>query len=244
MDNSNKKQSVWLYAVILFISAFMVLLFAAYSQIKLNKNLENYKSQVFNTESEKEIYQKHYASAQEMNRELNEEIEALENEISLLENKISELETENSKKESEQIRKNNAARVFSEALILYIEGNAADCFDLLNTIDTKDLGDESGKAYAALKRKAAAEAGSKLLEEGYELYRKGRYEDAAAVLARSYEYAPDEEFSDRCLYYTAYSELNKGDRTAAVEKMKLLADKFPESEYIAKARRFISRYGQ
>jgi TolA-binding protein len=242
METRKKKQSVWLYAAILFISAFFVLLFTAYSQIKLNKNLENYKSQVFNTESEKELIQKHFVSAQEMNRELNAEIDALKDEISLLKNKISDLESKNRGMESDQIKKSNVSRVFSEALILYTEGNEAGCYDLLDTIDAKDLADGSGKAYEALKRKAAAEAGKKLLDEGYELYKKAKYEDAITLLERSYVYASDEEFSDMCLYYIAYSELNSGSRTAAVEKMKQLVEKFPESEYITKAKKFIARY--
>jgi predicted lipid-binding transport protein (Tim44 family) len=41
MDENKKKSSVWLYAVILFFSAFIVLVFAGYSQIKLNKSLES-----------------------------------------------------------------------------------------------------------------------------------------------------------------------------------------------------------
>jgi hypothetical protein len=51
--NDSKKSKLCVYAIILFNIAFIVLLFTAYSQIKLNENLNSYKNQVINKETEK-----------------------------------------------------------------------------------------------------------------------------------------------------------------------------------------------
>jgi cell division protein FtsL len=45
-ENGNGRKAVWMYAVILFSSAFIVLLLTAYSQIKLNKNITRYEGQI------------------------------------------------------------------------------------------------------------------------------------------------------------------------------------------------------
>jgi|GEM_PF-325100 len=242
LSMENKRQNVWLYAVVLFISAFIVLLFTAYSQIKLNKNLENYKNKVYSTENEKQMYQQHFASAQEMNEELNLRIEELEEKIEEMNQEMTELKQEKNDLELESIRKSAANRLLSEALVLYMEGEPAKAFDLLEKIEPENLDEASVNAYDMLKRKAGSEAGSILFDEGYDLYRKGKYEEAVSAFERSYSYASDEEFSDKCLYYKAYAELKTNNRTSAVETMKLLISKFQESNYLSRAKKFVSRY--
>lgn len=243
-ENNNKKQSVWLYAVILFISAFIVLLFTAYSQIKLNKNLENYKNKVSTTETEKELYQKHFASAQEMNDELSKQIEDLEKENEELKQELTEIKQGKSDLEFEYIKRTAANRLLSKALVIYMDGDPAEAFDVLEKVDAEDLDEESVHAYDILKKKAGYEAGLKLFNEGYDLYRRAKYEQAASTLDRSYSYAPDEEFSDKCLYYRASAELKAGDESSAVASMKLLITRFPDSDYLARAKKFVSKYEQ
>lgn len=41
-NNKSERKTVWIYAVILFTSVFVVLLLTAYSQIKLNTNINKY----------------------------------------------------------------------------------------------------------------------------------------------------------------------------------------------------------
>lgn len=242
MDENKKKSSVWLYAVILFFSAFIVLVFAGYSQIKLNKSLENYKSQVFNTESEREMYQQHFTSAQEMNEKLNQEIDSLKSEVNDLKNDINELENSKANLTSEYQDRQAESVKLSEAMTLYIEGKAAECADLLKTINTSYLDEDSIKMMHTLQIKAGAQAGKTLYDEGYKLYLEKKYDEAASALGLSYKYAPDEEFSDKCLYYLSYSELKAGNKEMAIEKMNLLIQTFPESKYLSKAKSFIKRY--
>jgi TolA-binding protein len=242
MDENKKKSSVWLYAVILFFSAFIVLVFAGYSQIRLNKSLENYKNQVFNTESERQMYQKHFASAQEMNEELNKEIENLKNDLenlrkysSDLEDSIENLTVDKSKRETE-------AGKLSEAMTLFLEEKYTECVKNIKSIDTTYLSSESLKTLNILKSKAEVNAGKQLFDKGYELYLDGNYSEALSAFELSYIYAPDEEFSDKCLYYSSNAELKAGDRKKAVDKMQMLVDKYPKSKFLSKAKSFIKKY--
>lgn len=242
MDENQKKSSVWLYAVILFFSAFIVLVFAGYSQIRLNKSLENYKSQVFNTESEREMYQQHFTSAQEMNEKLNEEIDGLKNEINSLKQIISELEKTKTSMELEYDKKSATVDNLSEAVIIFLEGKPAECVDYIKAIDTASIEEAQLKMLNTLKAEAGVQAGKLYYDEGYGMYLKGKYAEAAAAFELSYKYAPDAEFSDKCLYYNSYSELKEGNKKAAVEKMSFIINKFPESKYLSKAKNFIKRY--
>ncbi len=242
MNENKKKSSVWLYAVILFFSAFIVLVFAGYSQIRLNRSLENYKSQVFNTESEREMYQQHFASAQEMNEKLNQEIDDLKKQIESLNQDISELEDSKANLESKYRTKEAEKVKLSNAMKLFLDGKVKECVDLIKTIDTVYMDESSLAMLDTLHQKASYQAGKLLYDEGYELYLGKKYEEAASAFDLSYKYAPKEEFSDKCLYYLSYSVLKTGDKKMAVDKMVLLTEKFPESKYLSKAKSFIKRY--
>jgi len=61
--NNNDKKTVWVYAVILFTSAFIVLLITAYSQIKVNKNIDEVRNKLGSTEKEKSNFQMSLSSA-------------------------------------------------------------------------------------------------------------------------------------------------------------------------------------
>lgn len=242
MEENKKKSSVWLYAVILFFSAFIVLVFAGYSQIRLNKSLENYKSQVFNTESEREMYQQHFTSAQEMNEKLNQEIDSLKSEINSLKQDIDELEESKTDLVSELQSKQSEERKLSGAMLLFLDEKPAECVDLIKTIDTAYIDGGSLKMLSTLKLKAGAQAAKLLYNKGYELYLDKKYDEAASALDLSYKYSQEEEFSDKCLYYLSYSKLKAGDTKTAVDKMMLLTEKFPQSKYLLKAKSFIKKY--
>ena len=242
MSDKKKKSSVWLYAVILFFSAFIVLVFAGYSQIRLNKSLESYKSQVFNTESEREMYQQHFASAQEMNEELNKEIDDLKMQVDSLSQEIKALEESNADLES-KLQTAEAHEVkLSNAMKLFLDGRAAECVDFIKTIDTEHMKKDTLAMLDTLRQKASAQAGELLYDEGYELYSEKKYAEAISAFELSFKYAPEGEFSDKCLYYLSYSELKAGDKEKAVDNMVLLTVKFPESKYISKAKSFIKQY--
>jgi outer membrane protein assembly factor BamD (BamD/ComL family) len=157
---------------------------------------------------------------------------------------IGELEENKTSMEIEYQNGALAVKKLSEAMALFLEGKPAKCVDLIETINTVYLDADSIEMVNKLQLTAGEQAGKILFDEGYELYLDRKYVDAASKLELSYIYAPEEEFSDKCLYYTSYSELKAGNKIMAVEKMTLLIEKFPESKYLARAKSFVKRYEQ
>ena len=240
----NKKSKIWVYAVILFTSAFIVLLFTAYSQIKLNNNLSDYKNQVYNKESEKNKYQQNFSSAQEMNAKLNEEIKRLEEENSILQGDITELQGEKENIETTFNKKSIAVEGLSNAMTIYLNGNIVECAALINGIDVANLDAKAVETCKALKLKVYSEAGKLLFNEGYSLYNRAKYSEAADKLLLSSLYSPADTFSDKCLFYLAYSEVKIDKTTFALEHMNMLISNYPSSKYLKSAKRFIERYKQ
>jgi len=240
--NENKKSNVWLYAVILFTSAFIVLVFAGLSQIKMNKNLSNYKSQVYNTENEKNKYQQNFSSAQEMNKKLNDQISALENESLALKDMIRNSNSEKVALNEAMQKKSAAEENFHSVLSEYLKGNVTEAAGLLAAVDFSLFTGKDLEAFNALDLKVRSEAGKILFDEGYKLYRQVKYSEAAAKLGLSFGYAKKEVFSDKCLFYLAWAEKKTGNKAAAVDHMKQLVQEYPESSYLRSAKSFINRY--
>ncbi len=240
--SENRKSNVWLYAVILFTSAFIVLVFAGLSQIKMNKNLSDYRSQVYNTENEKNKYQQNFSSAQEMNQKLNDQISALEDEIFALNNMISSLNNENSVQNEVIQKKSEAEENFHRVLSEYLKGNVTVAAGMLASVDSSLFTGKDLEAFNALDIKVRSEAGKILYDEGYKLYKQAKYSEAAVKLGLSFGYAKKEVFSDNCLFYLAWAEKKTGNKAAAVNHMRQLVQAYPESGYLKGAKSFINRY--
>lgn len=244
-ENRNVKAKIWLYAVILFTSAFIVLLMTAYSQIKLNRSIDDYKNQINSQESEKNKVKMSFASAQELNSKLQEKISQLEGELQKLKE-----ETEQKEKSRQEALDQNEKilQAYSALGSLhkeYFNGNILECASYFKRgLDISLLDEKSQSNYNLLKAIVYKEAGEQLYEEGYVLYKKRDYSLAAEKLSLSASYAPDQEYSDDNLYYLAYSVYKNGDKGKAVEIMKLLLEKYPSTTFIRDAKRFISRYSK
>jgi len=238
----NKKTSILLYAVILFTSAFIVLLFAGYSQIRLNQSLKEYKSQVFSSESEKNEYLRNFASAQEMNETLNNEIRMLEEENAELKNKIDDLTDEKAVLQDVLMQNQEASNNMAIVIDIYLEGDVIGAAEQLKNVDVVALDEKMAQTFEKLEKKVRLEAGRQLFDEGFSLYNRAKYDEAAEKLLLSFQYAPKEEFSDKCLYYLAYAELRAGNKVQALEYMNRLISEFPQSNYLRRAKQFVNKH--
>jgi outer membrane protein assembly factor BamD (BamD/ComL family) len=98
--------------------------------------------------------------------------------------------------------------------------------------------------YISIVKKVYYEAGKKLYNEGFSSFKKRDYDEAVKMFIKSHEYAPDENFSDECLYYTAYSKFYLNDKNGALDYMNELVTNYPESNLIKNAKRFINKHGK
>jgi len=243
-DKEKKRASIWVYAVVLFTSAFIILLFTAVSQIRLNKYLDEYKNRVDIQETEKNLVQENFLSAQEMNKILNEKIDELNKKIEKMASENENLKKDKTHLETTVSEKDEAIKILMQALSAYNEGDVAGCAALIKKIDRSAISGEQEPAFNELAQKVYSEAGRKLFNEGYYLFRDREYEEAVKKFLLSYEYAPVDEFSDKCLYYLAYCEMRINKTEDAIKHMNMLIKGFPDSKYVKYAEDFIERYGQ
>ena len=244
-ETKNEKSKVWIYAVVLFTSAFIVLLLTAYSQIKLNNNLSNYKDKFFSTESEKNKFQLNFTSAQETNNKLNEEIEKLKAEKKDITEKY-----DHSVKEKTQSDENNKKTLqeydkLSSAQVLYLNEKYVDAALILTKeIDISLLDDKAKELYAVMLEKTIIMAGNELYQQGYEFYKKKDFASAIQKFSQALEISASDKSSDSWLYYLALSENKSGKVEKAVEHMGSLVSKYPDSTYFKRAKYFYEQHSK
>jgi len=239
-----KKASVWVYAVVLFTSAFIILLFTAISQIRINKYLDDYRNKVDIKESEKNLVEENFLSAQEMNKKLNEKIDELNKNNETLANEIEDLKKVTEELKETIQKRDESIKILMQALSAYKNGDMAESAALIKKIDIAAIDEDQAQFYNQLAEEVYSEAGRKLFNEGYYLYKDREYEEAIKSFLLSYEYAPADEFSDKCLYYLAYSEMRIDKIDEAVKHMKKIINDYPASRYVKYAKDFVERYGQ
>jgi TolA-binding protein len=232
-EEKNDKGKVWVYAVVLFTSAFIVLILTAISQIRFNKNIDEYRDQISNKEIEKSKFQLNLNSALEENSKLRKDYNELEEELVKVNSEL-----EQYKKETDAIAvKSNEITKAYEYLILadneYNNGNIVECAETLKTKIKPEFLSETGlMRYTRLIENSYKKAAFQLYSEGLKLYRKEKYNEAVDRLLRSVKLVDQEYFSDDCYYLLAYSEYNLGNKGNVRKYVELLIQKYPGSGYI------------
>ncbi len=241
-NKKNVKSKIWVYAVVLFTSAFIVLLITAYSQIKMNRNIVDFRNQISNQQNEKNKYQLNFATAQEMNNKLTEENEKLKADNESLQEAVNKANSDIQAANDSTGKKLGEYEKLSAAQEAYIKGDIVASARILKSIDVLQFNEKAKASYEFLSEKALLEAGKQLFDEGYKLYSKGDYNAALEKLTLSRELSPKADYSDNCLYYLAYAQQRTGNTAAAVTNMKLLLNEYPESSFINYAKSFIEKY--
>lgn len=242
--NKNKIQNLWIYAIILFMSAFIVLLFTAYSQIKTNENIDKYKSELQNKDVENNEYKQNFSSAQEMNTKLTEEINFLKEENSNLKAELDELRNYKVNARKTISEKRGANESLFRAIYEYLNENYVLSAEIIKGVEKTVLDTKAADTYDFIMPIVYETAGKTLLDEGITHYKREEYNQAVEKLNLSYIYAPDKDFSDKCLYYLAYSEHKCENDILALVHMKQLINEYSYSQYINSAKKFIKKYDQ
>ena len=241
-DKRNIKAKIWVYAVVLFTSAFIVLLVTAYSQIKQQRNINDFKTQISKEQNENKKFQLSYANAQEMIGKLTGDNEKLSQENKGFLERIEKLYSEISTAGEESKAKVTQYEKLSEAQAQYLQGLVAESAKILKEIDAKALNEKGVEAYNLLSAKVYSEAGRQMFDDGYELYQEGKYTEAIEKFLLSRDIARKEDYSDNCLYYLAYAQYRTGQTTIALDLMKSLPQEYPSSSFIKYARSFIQKF--
>jgi TolA-binding protein len=238
--SKSDKRTIWVYAVILFTSAFVVLLLTAYSQIKFNKNIDEYKNRISNEEQQKVNFKTDLSSSISENKKLKTNNDALSIENSKLKSDIDKLKDDvaNAKK-SDKTDKYEALLI---AVNLYENGDTEGCAEMLYSLNYSEdmLGEQGFKKYKEMEDKTFKPAAEKIYFEAYrDYYLKKQYPSAIKSFRLSLNLANSEYFSDDCLFLLANAELNNGDSENAKSDLNKLIDNYKDSNYYKDAQNLL-----
>jgi len=237
----NKKLNIWVYAVILFTSAFVVLLLTAMSQIKFNRYINDYRNQITTKESEKNKFKSNLNIALEENARLESEIQSLKEEMENLNDDFEEIKEESEKIKAEYERTMHIYKVLVSAQNLYDKGNYTECAELLykEAIDVNSLDAAAKERYQFLVDRTFKKASLEFYRKGYAYFKEGLYDAAEKRFLKSIGLADSEYYSDDCYYYLAYIKYKTGDKRAAASYIEALLTKYPKSTYTKAAKELL-----
>lgn len=232
MNHDVKKQKkLWMYAMVLFACAFIVILVTGYSQIKSKNNLYDSTKKVTSEQQKNERFEQNLNSANKKIDELKKQIETEKLNNDVLSDKVVEyMETVNSY---------NALIKADEA---YKNNNFINCALLLKTkCISKLLSGEAMKIYKKLFDSTVAKAAESLYYKGYNYYINGQYGNAVKSLEKSLLLKGKEYYSDDCYYFIAESYYNLGNKEKAKIAAKNLIKKFPDSYFVSDAKSLLKK---
>lgn len=242
-DSKNEKKQIWLYALILFTGAFIILLLTAYSQDKFQDNISEIQSKLSSEQKAKSNVATDLTSAVNENKRLTKEIESLRNKIIASEEKIATGEENYVDLESKYNNTTAASDLLLYAREYYDKKNYISCaITLKYDINTTFLSPKAMESYNELALKCYEKASKLVYADGYRNYKNKEYNEAITNFKRAIDFSKkDEYYVDDAYYYLAnsyYKTLNFDEakkiihtfiidypRSSFLEDMKDLFDK-------------------
>ncbi len=224
-----KQKKLWIYAVILFACAFIVILATGYSQIKIKNSLNNAQSKASNAVKKSISAEQNLSSA-------NKKIDSLKEQL--------ETATTNSVAISKQLEKYKASLTSYEALVKAENadnnGNYINCALILKTdCDSKFLEADALKTYNALANKTFEKASVSLYYNGYEYYVNREYKKSIDSFKKSLIIIKNAYYSDDCYYFIAYSQYALGKYDDAKATVKSLMKSYPSTNFLPDAKNLL-----
>ncbi|MHB8064010.1 MAG: tetratricopeptide repeat protein [Ruminiclostridium sp.] len=204
-DNKNEKKQIWMYALILFAGAFIILLLTAYSQVKFQNNISDYQNKLTSEEKAKINVVTDFNAAVKENKRLTTELESLRSKLVESEQKIATEEAKGIDLESKVNNTMIANNLLFVAYEYYIQEDYMSCaITLKYDINTEFLSMKATQSYNDLILKSYEKASSLLYRDGYKNYRNENYADAILSFNRSIDFSQKNEYYiDDAYYYLA-----------------------------------------
>lgn len=232
-EQKNNRKYLWIYAVILFASAFTVLLLTAFSQTKLNNNIEEYKTKLKENESNIKGINLSLNSAAQEKKNLQKRIEELE----LENNNLKSLTTGTSGMDvPNQIRENSKQSFdsFLDAKEKYDNGDLLSCAQDIRKVNEGDLGAKAKESYSRMKDKAYLYATKEYYRKGKELLKNNDFLKARSCFEESLSYDVSQYYEENTYYFIGYTSQKLKDPDRVKQCEEFLTKKYPNSEFIEK----------
>lgn len=242
-DTKNEKKQIWMYALILFTGAFIVLLLTAYSQVKFQNNISEYQNKLSSQEKAKINAVTDFNSAMKENKRLKTEMEALRSKLVESEQKIATEEAKSADLESKNESAANSADLLLSAQELFIKEDYISCAVILKyDINTAYLSTKAVQTYHNLISESYPKASQLLYREGYRSYKKKDYADAILSLNRAIDFSQKNEYYiDDAYYYIAYSHYKTNNFEEAKKVISDFIVNYPESSFIKDMKALLNR---
>ncbi len=227
----NKRKYLWIYAVVLFSSAFVVLIITAFSQVRLNDNIEEYKSKLAEHENSINRFNVSLSSAAQEKEALRQRISQLEKENDSLKG----ITTDGGRPSLLEQRLERSRQSFDNLLkadALYGDRDLLACARALSKVNEEDLGSRSKERYQQLKDKVFLYATKELYRRGKEYYSEKEYLKAREHFEESISYDNTQYYEENSLYFLVRISNNLKEHEKMKEYADTLEKKFPNSEYI------------
>lgn len=233
-ENKNEKKQIWMYAVILFTGAFIILLLTAYSQVKFQNNISEYQSKLSTEQKEKISAATNLNSAVQENKRLNTELDSMKSKLLESEQKLAGEEEKN----TELATKYSSSISNSDLLMIAFEYfNKEDYINCAVTLKynvaTQYLSPKALQSYSDLVAEAYPKASKELYIEGYKDYKKKNYEQAVISLNRAIDLSQKTEYYlDDSYYYLAKSYYKLSAYEEAKKIINTFIVSYPNSSFI------------
>jgi tetratricopeptide (TPR) repeat protein len=238
MINKGEKNTIWIYAVILFSCAFMILLLTFYSQEKLQNSTKQLNTKITNVSKTNEQTVINLKTARDQNKILQNQMNELQKQLDEEKVKSSELETSYKAQIDTLSKKQSTNSGIGKAVIFYLNKDLVKCAESIANIDKSTLTDVDKELYDILSSKSFYTASHFYYSKGYNSYTKKQYVNAVEYFKKTLSLSGDFYFSDDSYMFLAYSYYYLSDKENAKATYESLVVKYPNSELSASANEF------
>lgn len=232
-ENKNEKKQIWMYAVILFTGAFIILLLTAYSQVKFQNNISEFQNKLSSEEKAKLSAATNLNSAVQENKRLNTELDSMKNKLLESEQKLASEEEKNTELETKFNSNISNTDLLMIAFEYYSKGDYINCAVTLKyNIATQYLSPKALQSYNNLISDSYPKASKELYSEGYRYYKKRNYEQTVISLNRAIDLSQKTEYYiDDSYYYLARSYYKLSAFEEAKKVINTFLISYPNSSY-------------
>lgn len=244
-ESKSEKKQIWMYALVLFTGAFIVLLLTAYSQVKFQNNISEYQNKLSSQEKAKLNAVTDFNSAVKENNRLKSELESLREKLVKAEQQIADLEQKGADLETKITNSTSAAEILLVAQQFYIDQDYTSCASTLKyDINTSYLSSKGLQMYNELKSKSYPKASLALYKKGYYNYKNRNYSEAILDLNRAIDFSEKNEFYiDDAYYYIAYSYYKTSNYVDAQKTIDIFVADYSDSSFLRKINLLKSKIG-
>ncbi len=232
-ESKNEKKQIWMYALILFTGAFIVLLLTAYSQVKFQNNISEYQNKLSSQEKAKINAVTDFNSAVKENKRLKEELDAIKSKLIEAEQQLADEGERSSDLEAKYSNASRATDLLLKAQSDYIKEDYISCAVTLKySINTSYLSTNAMQQYNELSDKSFEKASLLLYRDGYKSYKKKDYTQAVISFRRAIDFSKKNEYYiDDAYYYMANAYYKTSDFEGVKKTVAEFSINCPESPF-------------